>query len=312
MQHKRTESIPPFGEPSNISKENGDVKALTGNVLPTSHDTRTSVKSLALYGPQKSVREGRPDHLQSVISQRKRVDIFSSIDEEEGEDDDTEEVLFTTTSTGPWSNTEEEEEERKRKARSHHHLITRISSVARIDPTNLIQVSLKNVTYSVPYQLDKHSKTTVINQSVCYFTYEFFRRLYSLLTHCLSSQANREQSASEKKKRYHVKDFTSLFVPFENLPVLHHINLVFKPGKTYLVLGPPGSGKTSLLKAISGRLPNYEALGGGEVRGKPHLSGRVEYNGVAIQVSHSTYTRRRPDMIQARCLVQATDAKLPT
>lgn len=288
MHHIGMESIPGFGEPPSVSKENDDVQDSIENVLPTSHDTRTSTKSLVLYGPQKSVREGRPDYLQSVISQRKRVDAFGSIDEEEGEDGGTEEV-FTTTSTGPLSNTEEEEEERKRKARLHHHLIIRISSVARIDPTNLIQVSLKNVTYSVPYQLDKHSKTTVINQSVCYFTYEFFRRLYSLLTHCLSSQSNPEQTASGKRKRYHVKDFTSLFVPFENLPVLHNINLVFKPGKTYLVLGPPGSGKTSLLKAISGRLPNYEVLGGGEVRGKPHLSGRVEYNGVAIQVSHSTY-----------------------
>ena len=37
--------------------------------------------------------------------------------------------------------------------------------------------------------------------------------------------------------------------------VLTDVNLVFKPSKMYLVLGPPLSGKTSLLKAISGLLP---------------------------------------------------------
>lgn len=37
--------------------------------------------------------------------------------------------------------------------------------------------------------------------------------------------------------------------------VLTKVNLVLKPSKMYLVLGPPLSGKTSLLKAIAGLLP---------------------------------------------------------
>jgi len=36
--------------------------------------------------------------------------------------------------------------------------------------------------------------------------------------------------------------------------ILRDVNLVFRPGRSYLLLGPPGSGKSTLLKAISGRL----------------------------------------------------------
>lgn len=41
---------------------------------------------------------------------------------------------------------------------------------------------------------------------------------------------------------------------YETVDILQNINLVLHPGRSYLVLGPPGSGKTSLLKAIAGRL----------------------------------------------------------
>ena len=44
-------------------------------------------------------------------------------------------------------------------------------------------------------------------------------------------------------------------MPTDTTNVLTDVNLVFKPSKMYLVLGPPLSGKTSLLKAIAGLLP---------------------------------------------------------
>ena len=70
---------------------------------------------------------------------------------------------------------------------------------------------------------------------------------------------------------FKVKD---IFGHYEKKWILKDINLVLKPGKTYLVMGPPGCGKTSLLKAIAGRLKNKAS----------HCKGRIEYNGVSMEV----------------------------
>jgi ABC-type multidrug transport system ATPase subunit len=70
-----------------------------------------------------------------------------------------------------------------------------------------------------------------------------------------------------------VKD---IFGHYEKKWILKDINLVLKPGKTYLVVGPPGCGKTSLLKAISGRLRSKAS----------HCDGRIEYNGVSMEVRY--------------------------
>ena len=63
-----------------------------------------------------------------------------------------------------------------------------------------------------------------------------------------------------------------VFGHYEQKWILRDINLVLKPGKTYLVMGPPSCGKTSLLKAVAGMLkPSGE-------------TGRVEYNGISCKV----------------------------
>jgi len=58
--------------------------------------------------------------------------------------------------------------------------------------------------------------------------------------------------------------------------VLSNVNLVLKPGKMYLVLGPPQSGKTSLLKAIGGSLPQGDFPS--SYKEKKYLTGQVVYN----------------------------------
>ena len=42
--------------------------------------------------------------------------------------------------------------------------------------------------------------------------------------------------------------------PVVRLKILDSVNGVLKPGRLALLLGPPSSGKSTLLKALSGRL----------------------------------------------------------
>ncbi|KAL7546777.1 hypothetical protein ACHAWF_010122 [Thalassiosira exigua] len=62
--------------------------------------------------------------------------------------------------------------------------------------------------------------------------------------------------------------------------VLSDVNLVLKPGSMYLVLGPPLSGKTSLLKAIAGMLPQGNFPAG--YPEKKFLTGQVLYNNLKV------------------------------
>lgn len=41
------------------------------------------------------------------------------------------------------------------------------------------------------------------------------------------------------------------------MAILNHISTVLKPGRATLVLGPPGGGKSSLLKAMAGKLDHH-------------------------------------------------------
>lgn len=66
-----------------------------------------------------------------------------------------------------------------------------------------------------------------------------------------------------------------IFGHYEQKYILKDINLVLKPGRTYLVMGPPGCGKTSLLKSIAGRLKKVSSPAG---------NGKIEYNGVSMEV----------------------------
>ena len=111
-----------------------------------------------------------------------------------------------------------------------------------------LEVRVSNLHFVVPVY-DKADKIkTVFNSSPLYYVYKFIRRL-------VSCESLRRPKPTMKK-------------------VLENVNLVLEPGKSYLVLGQPGSGKTSLLKAISGLL---------KPTGKERVEGEVYYNGRTLK-----------------------------
>jgi ABC-type nitrate/sulfonate/bicarbonate transport system ATPase subunit len=167
-------------------------------------------------------------------------------------------------------------------------LCNRLSVYQERVPDRLVEVRVKDFSYFVPVKPDAPTMKTVSNQSICYAAYEVCLRIhqYRIYRRSLnvSPPANGEENAHSSRRRSSVQwspmKAVDIFLPFDKKPILSNINLVLKPGRTYVVLGPPESGKSSLLKAIAGRLPVTK--GGKPRKDKPHHEGRVEYNGVSV------------------------------
>jgi ABC-type multidrug transport system ATPase subunit len=110
-----------------------------------------------------------------------------------------------------------------------------------------INVRLSNFSFSVPHREASSKIRTVYNSSFVYSVVKFFKRL----------RAGTRHEKQEVRYKY----------------VLDNISLSLKPGKMYLVLGPPGSGRSSLLKAIAGRLSE---------KSRNRIVGTVTYNGKTL------------------------------
>jgi ABC-type glutathione transport system ATPase component len=113
---------------------------------------------------------------------------------------------------------------------------------------NRVEVRLKDFSYRVKVDPNEIRIRTVYNQSLIYEVGKFLKRVFG------------KEKKAEKQTAY----------------VLENISLNFVPGKMYLVLGAPASGKTTLLRAIAGRLSTKN----GEV-----LEGSVLYNGLSLKVN---------------------------
>lgn len=140
-----------------------------------------------------------------------------------------------------------------------------------------VEVCLEVVSYRVPVRDDVAGAAgegprifTLYNSTPIYALVKFVERL----------RAPREDRPKRRTSR--------------KRDVLSHVNLVLKPGRMYLVLGPPLSGKTSLLRAVAGKLPQ------GDVPadcpdvpvGTRRLTGKISYNGLACAGDGADESRR--------------------
>jgi ABC-type multidrug transport system ATPase subunit len=127
-----------------------------------------------------------------------------------------------------------------------------------------MEVRLEDVSYGVPRRDygntgDRRGIHTVYNSSPLYTMTRLCKRL------CSIGKGGRPEC------RISVKE------------VLSGVNLILRPGRMYLVLGPPQSGKTSLLKAIAGMLPDGTFQSGSRSGGyveTRYVTGKVAYNNV--------------------------------
>ena len=265
-----------------------------------------------------SPQSGRPDHLKSLIrrnqsTRAERMALASTVLESIGEEDidadadadasdDEEQVLppaqasevtaagDDTTAPRPGLTAAE-----RRMSRRTSQYAQRQSAFQAQAPERLVEVRLRDVSCYVPVKMDAPSVKTVANQSVCYGAFELVRRLHQF---CQSrgsdnpagtadKETDTEEAAGQPQQQQQWEATTSSDVvsPYGQKAILHNIDLVLKPGKVYLILGPPGCGKTSLLKCIAGLLPNAAANGAQPKKHQSYQSGRVEFNGVATEVS---------------------------
>ena len=117
-----------------------------------------------------------------------------------------------------------------------------------------LEVRVRDFSYSVLIRPGSEKIQTVYNSSILYV----LKKLY---------------------KKYWKNEADNNEMPVTKV-ILDDINLVIQPGKNYLVLGPPQSGKTSLLRAISGRVrPSIRK----RQSKKQAISGQILYNGASLQ-----------------------------
>ena len=261
-----------------------------------------------------SPQSGRPDHLKSLIrrnqsTRAERMAFASTVLESIGEEDidagDEEQVLppaqasevsgtaaAAADGTAPRPGLTAAE---RRVSRRTSQYAQRQSVFQAQAPERLVEVRLRDVSCYVPVKMDAPSVKTVANQSVCYGAFEFVRRLHQFCqsrssgnpTGSADKETEAEEAAgqSQPQQQWEAKTSSDVVSPYGQKAILHNIDLVLKPGKVYLILGPPGCGKTSLLKCIAGLLPNAAAYGAEPKKHQSYQSGRVEFNGVATEVS---------------------------
>ena len=151
-----------------------------------------------------------------------------------------------------------------------------------------MEIRLQNLSYKVPSFTDGGGSgkiQTIYNSSPVYKAKKFFQRLV---------KPKNETEMNQKKVTN----------------VLTNVNLTLKPKCMYLVLGPPLSGKTSLLKAIAGMLPQGDFPSGySETK---HITGQILYNNLVCSGDGASTDETQRTLIKNLvAFVRQNDAHAP-
>lgn len=201
-------------------------------------------RSEFILSPGGSLRRlptGRRDHLQQqLLKKRASVYFVGKMLNEADAEESTLSMKDALTST--------EQKKLEEDTAFLRHADGIVNEIRRHFPLkdNSVEVRIENFSYLVKVNPATHKIKTVYNQSILYDISKWFQRVRK----------------GEKKPT------------MKTHPILEDINLSLKPGKMYLVLGPPGSGKSTLLKAVAGRL----GTSGGET-----IEGSIQYNGISLE-----------------------------
>jgi ABC-type glutathione transport system ATPase component len=186
----------------------------------------------------------RKDHLQVLVRQKRASQIFIQQDLllEDIPEESISESLHNLLS-------DSQKEQLRKENKGLHAGNKYFNEIRQHFPQNdnRVEVRLKDFNYRVKVDPRQNKIHTVYNQSVVYEAWTLAKRFLR----------------REPQKKKHTTC------------VLQNVTLNFEPGKMYLVLGPPQSGKTTLLKAVAGRL----STANGE-----RIEGSLLYNGISLKV----------------------------
>ena len=240
------------------------------NSLPSNGTRKASFVHRDAKWPRSLSMIVREDHMNKLIQQRRTsmASLFPSTDTaDETTDKESSDDVESTFKL-----------QRKESMEMHsefvRHLKDFLGRLGYITSVNLpsMEIRLQNVSYRVPSLDDGSGKNkipTIYNTSPLYSIQRFVK--------WLSRTAKKDENNNPSKKKE--KLVTN---------VLTNVNLVLKPKCMYLILGPPLSGKTSLLKAIAGMLPQgtfpkgYTTTSGDDDDDNKFLTGQILYNNLVV------------------------------